>query len=153
MPSRVDNRGRMIYEVEIRPEKVVPGLQPPHPEMKTLKADTGADVTVIPFSNVAPWFVTAGTLSMGPIQGGSDVGGGIALAQLKGCVMKVDPVGDPNAGPPQQMECPNMWVFFGRDELRPGQDGLLGMDQFDHMGVDPVKSAGGDRTWLRIRTP
>mgnify|MGYP001559147731 CR=1 FL=1 len=153
MPSRVDDRGNMIYEVEIKPEKVAPGLQPPNPVTKDLVADTGSEITIIPFSNIASWFVTTGTLTMGPIQGGAGVGGGIPIAELFGCIMTVDPVGDPNAGPFQQMECPNMWVFFGEDELEPDINGLLGMDQFDYMGVDPVKSAGRDRTWLRIRTP
>jgi hypothetical protein len=147
MPNRVTTDGRIIVEVRV----IVPPAPPSFiglDEIKELVADTGSPITMIPWSNVGSILAGGGTLHIGPIVK-SNFGATCILGNI---TMEVE-VEDYGGGNPAIQQCSRVHAHFLKDHegVFLGVQGLLGMDQFDSIGADPVKAADGKKVYLARR--
>jgi hypothetical protein len=137
--------GRISTRVRISSESVLPNVPSPTVE-KRLIAD-GGGVTVIPFANIIGFF--GRTLAAPGAITRSNFGPLVAIMNL---TMEVE-VEKHGRGERETRRCSKVSChFFPKPrDIFLGTEGLLGMDQFDEIKADPVKSADGRTAYMARR--
>ncbi len=117
---------------------------------KELLADTGARATILPRSNFLEKIGKFDKEDFGLLHE-NNFGKQI---ELKNADMEVE-VEDHGTGNPEKRNCDKMRLhLFTDDEAKKifaGAVGLLGMEQFDNLKADPVKSADGKKAYMAKR--
>lgn len=123
--------------------------------MKELIVDIGSPKTIIPYSNLKRFFRKTAIAKATDVDGkvietASHQGVG-KITKLAGATMEVE-VENHGGGGLMTRTCSEIWVHSKSDDkakkIFDGAVGLLGMDQFDNLKADPVKSTNGKKAYL-----
>jgi hypothetical protein len=157
MSAFINKNGRIVARVIIKSAPKPPsdkGMQ----VMKELICDGASPRTIVPASNLKRFFekteIAKATDANGKvIQEASHQGVG-KITKLAGATMDVE-VEKHGGGDRETRTCSEIWVHSQPDDkakkIFDGAVGLLGMDQFDNLRADPVKSADGKKAYLAKR--
>jgi len=144
--ARIGPKREILVTVKIKGRSTIPGV----PDMdidQELIADSGSPTTLVDWRNIAPFFDHM-SATMGQVL---KTNFGLIL-QIFDLTMEVE-VEDHGGGNAEIRQCPYMSAHFVSDDVPAftPATGLLGMDQFDTIQADPVKSADGTRAYLAKR--